>query len=326
MTQEDLAEALDMSPQAVSRWETDTALPDSTVIRKLAYLFDVTTDCLLEVDPIRREEDINQRILQMEEMSPGDAAQSLRDALKDYPRNKELTYALAHHLYYKIYLCDPDGKDSKDALREARVLLEQLYERTGSSLETLLRVYRDLGIPERGEELLKTLTDCNIQEFRIELVTGEERVRRIQDYIYTLLTKLNWQVYTLSGEESLPMEQRIAILQQMFQATQTLMPDDPPDSWTYQATHIPYQLAQLFAVSGDREEAIRWLEIMREASKRGDGERLHSPLFRGLARKRNGRWHEDWMLHVLDTNVCFDNIRNDPRFASMREELEKELR
>lgn len=322
MTQEDLAEALDMTPQAISRWETGTAFPDSAVIKKLAYLFNVTTDYLLEVDPNRVKRDVGHLILRsFDEMEPEDGAALLRDALKEYPRNQELLHALSNLLYYKIYRRAPDAEGAKDALREARTLLEQHYEHTGNKddLTTLLRVYCDLGIPERGEELLKTLTDYNIQELRIELAVGEERIRRIQDYAYTLLTRLNWQVYTLSGEESLPMEQRIAMLEQMFEAAHTLMPDDPLYSWTWQATHIPFQLAQLSAVSGDREKAIRWLEVMREASRNEHGT-LKSPVFRGLERKRSGRWHEEWMLQVLE-NGCFDNIRDDPRIAAMREEL-----
>ena len=99
MTQEDLAEALEMSPQAVSRWETGTAFPDSTVIIKLAYLFNVTTDHLLEVDPDRMRGEIGRLILQSsDDMEPADGAALLRNALKTYPRNENLTYALANLL------------------------------------------------------------------------------------------------------------------------------------------------------------------------------------------------------------------------------------
>lgn len=40
MTQEALAEFLSISPQAVSRWETDTALPDISLLAPIANLFD----------------------------------------------------------------------------------------------------------------------------------------------------------------------------------------------------------------------------------------------------------------------------------------------
>ena len=47
MTQEELAELLSISSQAVSRWETDAAMPDISFLVPLANLFGTTTDELL---------------------------------------------------------------------------------------------------------------------------------------------------------------------------------------------------------------------------------------------------------------------------------------
>jgi transcriptional regulator with XRE-family HTH domain len=47
MSQEDLADRLSLSRQAVSRWETDAALPDVEKIIQLSRIFNVTTDYLL---------------------------------------------------------------------------------------------------------------------------------------------------------------------------------------------------------------------------------------------------------------------------------------
>ena len=47
MSQEELAEKLNVSRQAVSRWETGTAMPDAANILQLSKLFHVTTDYLL---------------------------------------------------------------------------------------------------------------------------------------------------------------------------------------------------------------------------------------------------------------------------------------
>ena len=49
-SQEELAEKLDVSRQAISRWESAVAQPDATNILKLSKLFGVTTDYLLNDD------------------------------------------------------------------------------------------------------------------------------------------------------------------------------------------------------------------------------------------------------------------------------------
>ena len=49
-SQEEFAEKLDVSRQAVSRWENETALPDAQNILLISKLFNVTTDYLLNED------------------------------------------------------------------------------------------------------------------------------------------------------------------------------------------------------------------------------------------------------------------------------------
>lgn len=49
-SQEDFAEKLNVSRQAVSRWENGTALPDAQNILQISKLFHVTTDYLLNDD------------------------------------------------------------------------------------------------------------------------------------------------------------------------------------------------------------------------------------------------------------------------------------
>lgn len=47
LKQDDLAEALGVSPQAVSKWENDQTCPDISLLPKLAQVLGVTTDELL---------------------------------------------------------------------------------------------------------------------------------------------------------------------------------------------------------------------------------------------------------------------------------------
>lgn len=50
LTQEDLAEELHISRQAVSRWETGSALPDSEVLLQLSKLYHLSINEILEPD------------------------------------------------------------------------------------------------------------------------------------------------------------------------------------------------------------------------------------------------------------------------------------
>lgn len=49
-SQEDLAEKMNVSRQAISRWENGTALPDANNILQLSKLFNITADYLLNDD------------------------------------------------------------------------------------------------------------------------------------------------------------------------------------------------------------------------------------------------------------------------------------
>ena len=47
LTQDQLADKMNVSPQAVSKWENDISCPDIVLLPKLAALFDTTVDDLL---------------------------------------------------------------------------------------------------------------------------------------------------------------------------------------------------------------------------------------------------------------------------------------
>ena len=62
MSQETLAEHLNVSRQAVSRWEMGTAMPDATNILRLSKLFHVTADYLLDDETVRQLEFLAEKL------------------------------------------------------------------------------------------------------------------------------------------------------------------------------------------------------------------------------------------------------------------------
>ena len=73
MTQEELAEKVNVSAQAVSKWENDISMPDISVLPVLAEIFDISIDELLGREKVSKVEileeakrkDINKMILKI---------------------------------------------------------------------------------------------------------------------------------------------------------------------------------------------------------------------------------------------------------------------
>ena len=103
VTQEDLAEAFNVSCQSISRWETDASYPDIELLPIIANYFDVTTDELLGTDKISLEYKRNEYKKQIETLlNDGEAEKALhlcKKAEKEFPTDIEFKWRLIK-LYY----------------------------------------------------------------------------------------------------------------------------------------------------------------------------------------------------------------------------------
>nr|WP_302594717.1 helix-turn-helix transcriptional regulator [uncultured Acetatifactor sp.] len=99
LTQEQLAEYLGISSQAVSKWKNNISYPDVSLLPVLANYFQVSTDELLGVDTAKRTETIQKLCLAADGMIAegryAEAVAKLRLDLVQYPVNDQLLYRLA---------------------------------------------------------------------------------------------------------------------------------------------------------------------------------------------------------------------------------------
>ena len=61
-TQEELADLLSVTPQAVSKWESESGLPDTSMLIPIAQILGVSTDALLGYDSLSENEEIIARV------------------------------------------------------------------------------------------------------------------------------------------------------------------------------------------------------------------------------------------------------------------------
>lgn len=108
LTQEQLADDIGVSFQAVSKWENNIALPDITLIPILANYFGVSTDEVLCYDSTKKDSEIERMVYEsykLRESDPEEGRRILEEGLKKYPDNEIL---LNNMLYVINYSEKPD--------------------------------------------------------------------------------------------------------------------------------------------------------------------------------------------------------------------------
>ena len=99
LTQENIAEMLNITPQSVSKWERGESYPDITFLPALANIFETSIDLLIGMDTIRAEQTLyNIHKTATEFQRNGDYASAekvYRDALLIYPNKSGMILGLA---------------------------------------------------------------------------------------------------------------------------------------------------------------------------------------------------------------------------------------
>ena len=65
MTQEDMAEKLNLSRQAISKWESGSSFPDTENLLKLSFLFSVSVDYLLKGEMVEEKNGEEEKVFHL---------------------------------------------------------------------------------------------------------------------------------------------------------------------------------------------------------------------------------------------------------------------
>lgn len=158
LSQEKFAEFFDITPQAVSKWESGTTYPDITIIPSIANYFNVTIDELFNMDDIRNKEKINSIFASahrlIDEDNIEEAVLLLKNSVKIYPNN----YSLISELALALTLTNNDDAYMEAIELSERVLANSTNEKVRSTTRAnLCLLYLKTGSQEKTAALLKTL-------------------------------------------------------------------------------------------------------------------------------------------------------------------------
>ena len=166
--QDDLADALGVTSQAVSRWESNKGYPDLELIPTIANYFHVTIDELFGYDNdrnirlsecLKKADDMNTPGATPTKRSIEELETFLREALSEFPNEWQLQMRLSVALQLKSSFVDEDQKAKTADLEEAASLLNRAQRNTeeahwkDSIRQSLARIYNQLGDGDRIEEM-----------------------------------------------------------------------------------------------------------------------------------------------------------------------------
>ena len=114
VTQEQLAEAMNVTCAAVSKWERGDTYPDITALQPLAYYFGVSLDTLMGYDKEKYEKEIDEILT--EYRKTGDRG-IIEKAYREYPNDYKIMYC--YMWSFGVYDAEPDldlAQKHKDVL------------------------------------------------------------------------------------------------------------------------------------------------------------------------------------------------------------------
>ncbi len=182
MTQEELAEYLHVSSQAVSKWETGASCPDIDTLPKLAICFGASLDNLLDFDQSKLDAAI-EAILLESGRGGNDPARSeaiLRKALEKYPNNDLLLTCILEDMEQQNH----DGTRNMEIIETGERILSCTKDESNriDVYRAMAETYHKMGEQAMAEQYLEKIPAVHFMYYEIAaaIKRGSDRIKNIE--------------------------------------------------------------------------------------------------------------------------------------------------
>lgn len=347
MTQEQLAELLNISVSAVSQWESDKTTPDISMIPALCNVFQMTSDKLLDIELEKNEEAIeairNEANRFASKGKGLEAEEILKDGLRKYPNSYGIMMDLMYIAYQQTDQEQHGEAVQKKYLEQAIYYAERIInDCKDDSIRSCAKqircmIHADAGEYDKAMAIAETMDSiaCCQETMRRVASKGTARYERGQGYIEQLISSLGVVMvcqnielddgsYPYSSEEMARLrEKHIAFIQLMFED------GDYGFYYTQLGRSYMYQ-AWYYARKKDEENTLQNLSMARDCAlafiKLDIKAEYTSLLLRGVdygdfynAEDENDA---DQVLEIME-KADFDFLRENARFQEIQRSLQE---
>ena len=320
-TQEDLATHLNISAQAISKWERGEGFPDITFLPSIASYYGKTVDELLGCDQKDCNKRINEYMKQYRQNGNVGKIEDniflMREALKEFPKNLDLMSNLCHALFFI------DKDEYLDECIEIGVkILESSIddEQRYSTVQTLVFAYNRKENEIKAQEYAKKLPNlyCTQNTVLEGILKGEALKNLTQGNIMQHIALIDSSVLWMLRSKDYTAEERIFAYETVDKLYRLFLYDENYGC-EHSALHVLWMnIAREYGRLNNQEKTISALEKAYYHAYAMD--HFHSGQYTSIfadtskcskeSFSRNFESsHIDWLIKVMQEDV-FNFMRN----------------
>ena len=343
LTQEELAEIMYVTPQAISKWERDIGYPDITQIVPLADAFGVSTDVLLNHEDGKQKIDIEEYCQRDKELCHKGIVEERvylwREATQKYPRDFQCLCNLAESLWSSIISgsCFDDHREvyAKEAIAICERIVKECTDNSirSSALQTLVYTY-SIGYLECADEkkaveyaeMADGLYTCReiLLENAYFTKEGQKEAKSQKQHNNAQFVDMLTRNIAFNGYDN--EKDRIFAYETVLKIWNSLFYDGNFLFYHCRVSDIHRYLSRSYAQERNKEKTIENLKQAYYHSNKYDTmpelEKFTSIFFSALnsgssmITKNYTQTHTQLLLKSLDDS-CYDFIRDDEEFKAL---------
>jgi len=329
-TQDELANHLGISVQAVSKWERGDGFPDITLLPYIASYYNVTVDDILGCNSLRKQEEIEafkqQAQILINKGKRKERLELCREMQKKYPNNEDVLC----NLMYDLWAVDRT-KNSEEIICIANKLLKSdSLEIRYSAIQNLAFTYSELGNDEKAVEYAK-MVPCN-RDLLSSVLKGKDLVEHCRWYFWDVCDTMLQLSHNMMQcpEAGYTAEERHSIRETIYKFYHMVFSDGDFGFWENRLGLLCRDMAISSAETGNVDQAFDELYKMCEHMEKHQtftNIKHTSLLVRGLEYDSSQTGSSDeysmayGFLCSLDDNPRFKPLHEDKRLEIIKNRL-----
>ena len=222
VTQEELAVAVGVTAQAVSRWERAEGYPDITLMPKIARYFGVSLDAVYGLDAGQEKKEIRSLISRVRGSFPDEDTETiLREGLEKYPGSFALMAELADVL---------TGKSIEEALRLYEDILDRCTDQEvrNQAYTGICRAYDRAGRHKEAVRAAEKLPDLiqTSADLLSRILTGEKLTEHVQRSLSSAVSMMGGWIRRMANTDGVCGEERIRLYEKILELYRFLTDDE----------------------------------------------------------------------------------------------------